>query len=361
LSDTVEKWHPNAAATLVGSLPHDDRRRALDLVFEQMVEIPVWPQLSPYTTEQMMVQFNEGLPGLVRRDNRTLFVTSAPSFEEELLKFYEEYLAASDGELPLEKSRFRFGDDTGRTFFAFLDRLERQQPRPAALKGQITGPFTLLAGLKNENDQLALYDPRLRDVVVKTLALKAQWQVERLARSGLPIIVFIDEPALAGFGSSAFISVSAEEIITMHNEVASHIHKAGGLAGTHVCANTDWSLFFGSSLDLINFDAYNYFDRFALYRPDLVPFLDRGGLIAWGIVPTMEADYINQESPDSLVRRWRSQVEELVGNDLSLETIFRQALITPSCGCGTLTEALAERVISLTRQVSEHIRLEFKI
>jgi hypothetical protein len=75
----------------------------------------------------------------------------------------------------------------------------------------------------------------------------------------------------------------------------------------------------------------------------------------------MEADYINQESSDSLVSRWRSQVEDLVGNDLSLETIFRQAIITPSCGCGTLTEALAERVISLTRQVSEQIRLEFKI
>ena len=145
----------------------------------------------------------------------------------------------------------------------------------------------------------------------------------------------------------------------MHNEVASHIHKAGGLAGTHVCANTDWSLFFGSSLDLINFDAYTYFDRFALYRRDLVPYLDRGGLVAWGIVPTLEADYINQESPDSLVNRWRGQVEELVGNDLSLETIFRQAIITPSCGCGTLPEALAERVISLTCQVSDRIRQEF--
>ena len=361
LSETGGKWQPNAAATLVGSLPHEDRRRALDLVFDQMGEIPVWPQLSPYSPEQMMVQFNEGLPGLVHINNRKLFVTSNSSFEEELLKFYEEYLAASEGELPLEQSRFRFGKETGRTFFAFLERLERHEPRPLAVKGQITGPFTLLAGLKTENEQLALYNPQLRDAVVKTLALKAQWQVERLTRSGLPTIVFIDEPALAGFGSSAFISVSAEEITTMHNEVASHIHKAGGLAGTHVCANTDWSLFFGSSLDVINFDAYTYFDRFALYRRDLLPYLDRGGLLAWGIVPTLEEDYINQESPGSLANRWRSQVEELAGKDLSLETIFRQAIITPSCGCGTLTEPLAERVISLTRQVSEQIRLEFSI
>jgi len=325
-----------------------------------MVEIPVWPQLSPYVPEQMMVQFNEGLPGLVRRNGRTLFITSDPKFEEELLRFYEEYLAASAGELPLEQSRFRLGDDTGRTFFAFLDRLERQHPSPAAVKGQITGPFTLLAGLKNENDRLALYDPQLRDVVVKTLALKAQWQVELLAHSGLPTIVFIDEPALAGFGSSAFISVSAEEITTMHNEVASHIHKAGGLAGIHVCANTDWSLFFGGSLDVINFDAYGYFERFALYRQDLVSFIERGGLVAWGIVPTLDVDNLEQETTESLVSRWRQQVEQLVDNDLSLDTIFHQAIITPSCGCGTLTEALAERVISLTRQISEQIRLEFK-
>ena len=359
MSENVNKWHPNGAATLIGSLPHKDHQRALGLVFQQMVEIPVWPQLSPYVPEQMMVQFNEGLPGLVRRDNRTLFVTSDPSFEEELLKFYEEYLAASDGELPLEQSRFRLGDDTGRTFFAFLDRLEQQQPRPLALKGQITGPFTLTAGLKDEKDQLVLYDSRLRDVVVKTLALKAQWQVERLARSGLPTIVFIDEPALAGFGSSAFISVSAEDITTMLDEVVSHIHKAGGLAGIHVCANTDWSLFFAGSLDVINFDAYGYFERFALYRQDLVSFIERGGLVAWGIVPTLDVDNLEQENTESLVSRWRHQVEQLVDNDLSLETIFHQSIITPSCGCGTLTVALAERVISLTRQISEQIRREF--
>jgi methionine synthase II (cobalamin-independent) len=361
LSKTVDKWHPKGAATLIGSLPHEDYQKALGLVFQQMVEIPVWPQLSPYVLEQMMVQFNEGLPGLVRRDNRTLFLTSDPSFEEELLRFYEEYLAASDGELPLEQSRFRLGEDTGRTFFAFLDRLERQQPSPTAVKGQITGPFTLTSGLKDERDQLALYDPRLRDVVVKNLALKAQWQVERLAHYGLPTIVFIDEPALAGFGSSAFISVSAEDITTMLDEVVSHIHKAGGLAGIHVCANTDWSLFFGGSLDVINFDAYGYFERFALYRQDLVSFIERGGLVAWGIVPTLDVDNLKKENSKSLVNLWRQQVEQLVDRDLSWEKIFQQAIITPSCGCGTLAEPLAERVISLTRQISEQIRLEFKI
>lgn len=357
MTDIAGKWLPGVAATLVGSLPHKDRQRALDLVLEEIGEIPVWPQLAPYPEEQMMAQFNEGLPGLVRKDNRTGFVTSDPGFEQELLEFYEEYLAAVNGELSLDQSRFRLGDEAGRTFFAYLERVE-QLPAAVAVKGQITGPFTLTAGLKDENDQAALYDPRLRDVVVKNLALKAQWQVEHLSRFSLPVIVFIDEPALAGFGSSAFISVSAEDITTMLNEVVSHIHKAGGLAGVHVCANTDWSLFFGGSLDVINFDAYGYFERFALYRQDLVSFIERGGLVAWGIVPTLDVDNLEQENTESLVSRWRQQVEQLVDNDLSLETILSHSIITPSCGCGTLTEPLAEQVVHLTRKISEQLRQE---
>jgi hypothetical protein len=166
---------------------------------------------------------------------------------------------------------------------------------------------------------------------------------------------------LAGFGSSAFISVSAEEVTSMLDEVAGHIRAAGGLAGVHVCANTDWSLFFGGLLDVINFDAYTYFERFALYRQDLVDFVDRGGIVAWGIVPTLDEESIKQENAASLAGRWRRQVEQLVDPNLSLETILRQSIITPSCGCGTLSEPLAERVIQLTRQVSQQLRREITV
>lgn len=363
MSDTPEQRRPElpaGGATLVGSLPHRDRQKALGLVFEQMMEIPVWPQLSAYPLEEMMVQFNEGLPGLVQREGRTFFATEAPDFEERLLHFYEDYLAVTNGELPLEESRFRLGEESGRTLFAFVEQLGRKQPQAQAVKGQTVGPFSLLAGLRNEHDQLALYDSRLRDVVVKTLAFKAQWQTQQLAQAGLPVLISIDEPALAGFGSSAFISISAADVGAMLEEVATHIHAAGGIAAVHVCANTDWSLFFSSALDVINFDAYTYFDRFALYRSELVSFLERGGRVAWGIVPTMEADNISAETPDSLAARWQQQISHLTGDDLSPETLYRQSLFTPSCGCGSLSESLAERVVQLTRHLSEQLRQQFK-
>jgi methionine synthase II (cobalamin-independent) len=359
LPDKLIRWLPKGAATLVGSLPHRDRERALSLVLGEMVEIPVWPQLSTYHMEQMMVQFTEGLPGLSRRDGSSFFATTDSRFEQELLGFYEEYLAVTAGELSLEQSRFRLTDETGKTFFAFLERLGQQRPPALAAKGQIVGPFTLLAGLRDEHDRLALYDSRLRDVVVKTLALKAQWQTEQLRHFAPVALVSIDEPALAGFGSSAFISVSADDVTTLLQEVASHIHIAGGLAGVHVCANTDWSLFFDGSLDFINFDAYTYFDRFALYRSSLSAYINKGGRVAWGLVPTLDEKAIVNENVDSLVRRWRNQVAQLVGPDLTLETLSHHSLITPSCGCGTLSEPLAERVVRLTRQVSARLRQEF--
>ena len=358
MSVEVSRWFPTGAATLIGSLPHQDRQQAIDLVLKEVCEVPVWPQLVTYTMEQMMVQFNEGLPGLASRNGSDRFVTSDSRFEHELLEFYEEYLAVTEGELSLTDSRFRFGEECGRTFKAFLELVGSLDPAPVAIKGQVTGPFTLLSGLKQENDRLALYDPRLRDAVVKTLSLKAQWQAELLGQFSAQTIIFVDEPALAGFGSSAFISVSGEEVGAMLEEVVSHIHKAGALAGVHVCANTDWSLFFNSSLDLINFDAYAYFERFALYRQDLVRFFDRGGLVAWGIVPTLDVEKLVEENVGSLTNQWQQQVRELTGKDLSLDTVFSQSLITPSCGCGTLTEPLAEKAIHLTRQVSERLRSE---
>ena len=60
----MEKWQPIAAATLVGSMPHKDRNRAVELILDAVPEVPVWPQLSSFPAEQMMIQYLEGLPGI---------------------------------------------------------------------------------------------------------------------------------------------------------------------------------------------------------------------------------------------------------------------------------------------------------
>jgi len=334
-------------------MPHRDRDRAIDLILGEIPEVPVWPQLSTFPAEQMMIQYLEGLPGVKEKDGHVLLQTDTADFEGELLSFYEEYLEVESNSRELADSRFKMGPETGGTFFRFLEALDRASQPFRALKGQIVGPFTLLSGLKDQQDRMLLYDDRMQDAVAKHLAMKARWQIRQLKAFGRPVIMFMDEPALAGFGSSAFISVTRELIAQLLKEVVDAIHEEGGLAGIHVCANTDWLLAFHSSVDIINFDAYNYFEKFALYKDAFLQYMKEGHIVAWGIVPTSDPAQILQEAPESLADRWLKHITGFTGPDMPVATILSQSLFTPSCGCGSLSEDMAERVVRFTREVSE--------
>ncbi|MFP5213154.1 MAG: hypothetical protein ACLGPL_07215 [Acidobacteriota bacterium] len=346
----------NGSVTMVGSMPHKDRSKVIDLVLGEFLEIPVWPQLACYEAEGMMVQYLEGLPCVRTEDGRVFVDTDAPEAESEIYAFYEEYLEIDAGTKNINDSRFGFGPETGKTFFPFLDALKGSGRSYLAVKGQVSGPFTLLSGLKDRQGRSTLYDERLQDLIPKHLAMKARWQVEHLKALGAPVIIFLDEPALAGYGSSAFISVTSELIQTILGEVIDAVHQAGGLAGVHVCANTDWLLAFDSGVDIINLDAYNYMDKFALYRDPFIRFMERGGVIAWGMVPTNDPAIIEQESARSLADRWLEQIRPFTADKLTVKNILAQSIFTPSCGCGSLSEPMAERVVRLTRELGEIMR-----
>ncbi len=194
------------------------------------------------------------------------------------------------------------------------------------------------------------------DVVVKHLAMKAKWQIHRLRAFGCPVILFLDEPALAGYGSSALIAISEELVRRLLQEVVDAVHQAGALAGVHICANTDWGLVFKTGVDIINFDAYNYFEKFALYRESFLKFIEEGHIIAWGVVPTNDPEIIHRESSQSLANLWLERIEQLVTATVSRSKILSQSLFTPSCGCGSLSEVTAERVVQLTKELGHIMR-----
>jgi hypothetical protein len=352
-------WRPGAVATLIGSMPHRDPNHAIELILREIGDVPVWPQLPVYEAERMMVQYLEGFPGLRSDGDHTLVDTDHALFDSELLAFYQDYMDVEVGLLDIKDSRFRMSERTGGTFRRFVQQLEQTPRTGRAVKGQVVGPFTLLTGLTDAQRKPLLYDDRLCDVVPKHLGLKARWQVEYLRSLGKPVVIFLDEPSLAGYGSSAYIGASAELIDTLLGEVIRIIHQAGALVGIHVCANTEWSLVLKSSADIVNFDAYGYLDRFLLYREDITAFLRTGGVIAWGLVPTSDPQAIVSETAENLARIWTQQILPLIGPDMEITQILAQSMVTPSCGCGSLTEELAERVVRLTRELGTIMRNQF--
>jgi methionine synthase II (cobalamin-independent) len=355
-TEMATDFQANALPALIGSLPLTDHGEAVNLVLKYTPEIPLWVQLPSHKEEGMMVQFLSGMPGLVTCGEKTFINTEKETFESELLEFYEDYLSVADGGKDLSDSRFGLETSTAAGFFEFLRKLEKTDIQPVALKGQITGPVTMGIGIVDQNSRAIFYDERLLDAMVKLIALKARWQVQKLKKFGFPVILFFDEPALAGFGSSAFISISKEEISACFTEVIDAVHAEGGIAGIHVCANAEWSLILDSSADIVSFDAYSYFDKFVLYPEQIRKFMESGGILAWGIVPTLHAEDLEKETADSLTALWEERAKGIESLGIDPSVIIAQSLITPSCGTGSLSLDQAEKVLRMTNEVSRKIR-----
>ncbi|MFO7861365.1 MAG: hypothetical protein R6U41_09095, partial [Desulfosalsimonas sp.] len=319
-------------------------------------DIPLWVQLPKFAAEGMVAQFSKGMPGLTRQNDK-IFVDSADErFDDALMGFYEAYMEVTEGGRDIAESRFAIHEDDAPGFYVFMRELDRGRCSPVAVKGQVTGPFTFGTGLVDKEGRAAFYNEHIRDAAVKLIAMKARWQVNQLKKYGLPVILFFDEPALAGFGSSAFISVSRGEIDACFAEVIEAVHAEGGLAGVHVCANAEWPVILESDADIVSFDAYSYFDKFILYADAIRSFLNDGRILAWGIVPTGDTEAIESETPESLYSLWQDQAERIEALGFERDQVIAQSLITPSCGTGSLSLEHAMRVIDMNRQVSEKIR-----
>jgi hypothetical protein len=351
-------FEPLCLATTLGSLPHTDVERGTDLMFESTPDIPAWVQFPRMRFEEnMMVQFTEGMPALVHEADRVTFDTTTADLPDQLTDFYTRYLAAAEAGDDAALDSFGLSNQYAAGFEAFINRLTDRPQTWTALKGQVTGPFTLGTNLLDQDRRCSYYDDQLHDVIVKTVCMKALWQIKRLSNFGAPVVIFLDEPALLGFGSQTFLTISREDVLRDLNEVTEAIHAQGALAGVHCEENTDWSLLMEADLDILDFDAYDHMQVITLYPKELQAFLERGGSLGWGIIPTLDREAATRESLASLLTRFDDSVEQLAKKGFDRTLLLRRALITPSCGAGgVLTEPLAERVLGLLRQLSFTLR-----
>jgi hypothetical protein len=353
-------FHAALNATFIGSLPLSDVQRAVDLVLTHAPRLPVWPQLPAYPEESFVAQFAAGLPGYGGNPARVILETDDPGFDAALLAFYESYMESAEKWPESLDPRFTLAPHVARGFYALCERLPGLGEKPLAVKGQIAGPFSLGTSIKDAGGGFIFHNPQLRDALVKLLSLNARWQARTLAESaGARAMVFIDEPGLAGFGSSEFISVSREDVFGSLAEIVENIHAEGALAGIHVCANTDWGMVMDTGVDVVNFDAFTYFDRILLYTEKIRSFFADGRILAWGIVPTLDPDDIDNATVAGLVSRWMAQATDLEGIGVNRERIIDQVLITPACGTGALSPARAERILSLTAGVSSTLQARY--
>lgn len=338
-------------ATGIGSVPSTDIKGTCLHILDHLPEIPFWPQFVKRShLEEMNIQFSEGLPLLEIRDGSRSLTVSPGEMEQELVTFYDHFLAGDIDYFAISKARA--------PGLYELVSLIQQRPEEYGpyIKGQSVGPLTFAASTKDGDGKSILYNADLLEAFTKGLAIKALWQVTELGKSGKKPILFLDEPYLSGFGS-AFSPIERHEVINLIKEIIEYLReRSDALIGIHCCGNTDWSMIIETGPDIVNFDACGYLDFFLLYPQEIKDFVNNGGTIAWGIVPTM--DFTGEESIEGLYLKLEEGIQRFQEWGLDSASVAGGSLLTPSCGMGTMDQASADSALGLlsllSQKCSEH-------
>ncbi len=316
---------PLGLVTSVGSLPHRSAEEAVRFVLELQPELPAAPSIpvgSP--VETMLAQAAWGISGVIVRPDGSLRVDDAA---------LDPTVSLADPEL--HGPPF----DTLRVF------LRAVADREGPIKLQLTGPVTLGLALEAEGVPCDRAFPvaaaAVRQRAANLLAL-AQREAPRA-----PLVVFVDEPGLVA-GLHREVALGPEATIDMMSGALAAL-EPHAVTGLHCCGPTDWRAVLQAGPQVLSLPVDAGIEQAA---GPLATFLDRGGWIAWGAVPT---DGPLGPQPSGLWRRLSILWCELVQAGCDPAALRRQAMITPTCGLALHRPAQARRVLGLTREIGERL------
>jgi hypothetical protein len=341
---------PRAAAMAVGSLPYDDPKRAMSLILERTPEIPAWPQLPRISfSENMYVQYSEGLPGaVVEADEQRFYVTDDPPADE-VAEFLEKLEQDDPGLFAISPDRAAGIPALQEALAGLVSRGEA----PPFIKGQVTGPVSFGLTVLREDKRSLLFDDTQRELATTLLAMKARWQeglLREISPDSLPLICF-DEPYMAQFGS-AFVNVPEELCYPLLEEC---LVQVSCLTGIHVCGGTDWEKIAQLPVDLLSFDAADYLDSVITQGEAFARFAREGGFLAWGAVPN--DDRALKLQAEDIGRRVLTGAEALEKTGgISVDEVLKLSFVSPACGTGALPIETAERCFELSFAASAWLR-----
>lgn len=333
----------NCLTTAMGILPHTSIGDALDLALT--LDIPFWPQLPKYSfNEDMYVQISEHFPGIVVDEKNLRVQLDLDAFYEELPAYAEKMEDRSYLELSPEYS-------------AALDAfLERDLSKYRVIRGQSIGPVSFGLKITDRNMMPVIYFDDVRDFLFDFIARKLNAQYDQLKAKNENSFVWVDEPGLEIiFGS--FTGYSSDRA---KRDYRAFLESVRGPQGVHLCGNPDWSFLLGMDLNILSVDTFGWGHIFTRYRDEVIAFLKRGGIISWGIVPTL-TDEIDAQTVDGMVQRLESLWDYLAGEVVDKKLILERAWLAPARCCLVNADGAAsvEKAFGVLREVSGRIREKY--
>ena len=331
----MENKTPRPGASFgVGSLPHRETDEAVSFAWEstEIPTIPSLPRRSP--AEGMIAQALVGIQGVSVGQYGGINVD----------------VSAVDlaGDVTTDLRSDAYGG-----FAAFLESVSVDEHRPSCVKWQFVGPLTL---------GLTLVRTGLAAEVAAPLAMQAvrchvralQDEVARVLPGATQIVVF-DEPMLHEALLPTF-PVPPDEVIDFVSGALAAVDTVN-ISGVHSCNETDWIALLSTGANILSVPAPSVTDEEQMSgmlaaAARISEHLEHGGRIAWGAVRT---DGPISLSPDRPWKNLAGALCALVNNGVDPVLLRRNSFITPACGLGTHSVAVADRVMAHVRELSSRI------
>src|SRR4030043_1074519 len=277
-------FSPDCQTTAMGIMPHQDIERALKVALS--LDIPFWPQLPKVSYfEDMYVQALENCPGARIDPVQQRIYFDLSRFNEELPSYFEK---ADDP---------RTFELTGEYSLVYHRFLEKDLSHYSAIRGQVISPISLGLKIVDQDQKSIIYHDGVRGVLFDFIQKKVNQQYEELRAKNPNAFVWVDDPGLG----LIFSALSGYNEVQAKTDLDRFLTGLEGPRGVHLCAKPDWDFLLKSKIDILSFDSFNCGAVIVNY-PSLKVFVERGGIISWGIGPTY-TELLEQEAIDFLMGR----------------------------------------------------------
>ncbi len=335
----------NLLTTAMGVMPHTDVERAIEQALT--MDIPFWPQLPLLNYyEDMYVQASEHFPGiLLDLESRTLRFSMSKFIQE-----FEETLSHMD-----EPEYFDISPTYSAVYHRFLELDLAGYP---AIRGQLEGPISFGFNVLDEDKRPIIFNDTVRPFLIEFMARRVNVQLAKLKKKNENAFMFVDEPGLQFIFSalSGYGDVAAREDMELF---FSMIERPRGV---HLCGNPDWDFLLNLDIDILSMDVYSNGDVFIKYENSIRKFLDRGGVLGWGIVPS-NFEPFEKEDIDTLSGKLIRMWEELASRGIDLEYLLSRSIISPATCClvNPDGEKTVEKAFAVTKKLSAKLRERFDL
>ena len=317
---------PSGIVTGIGGLPHRDAGEAAAFVLDHMElpAIPTLPRRSP--AEGAIAQAMVGMQGV------TVGQYGSIGVDANMVD-------------PLAPVVTDLDNDAFVGFRTFLDQASAVG-LTGPVKWQFVGPVTFGIALMRAGVPIS----EAFESSVRCVRTRLQHMLDAVS-AALPTsqqLVIIEEPALAELMQPGF-PIAPDTAIDLVSGALAAV-ETSAVSGLHVCGLADIPSQLAAGPKILSLPVRQEVAESAGY---LIRFMEDGGYIAWGVVPTSGPIVTSAERP------WRQLCAlwcELVQRGADPVMLRQQAIITPECGLSAHTPAVADRVHRFAAEVGSRVR-----